>query len=113
MSSDFLTLFCTCVSQTQVVKNGSTFNGKPLIMKWYTPKITPKISLPTSGSMHTSSPVSQHRQLPFTERSTPVSPTSDEPVRLSAYVTHMLYVTSVVHQHSDGVSVTLSGLAIT
>ena len=95
----------------QVVKNGSTFNGKPLIMKWYhTPKITPKIPSPTSGSMHSSSPVPQHRQLPFKEKSIPASPSSDEPVCWTVWAMYAHVVCYRVVHH--GIN-TLSGLAIT
>ena len=35
---------------SQVAKKSSTFNGKPLIMKWYTPKLPPPAQTPVSAA---------------------------------------------------------------
>ena len=87
MTSERLPLHCTH-DIAQVVRNGSTFNGKPLIMKWYTPKVTPKMSSPSTGPANTSSSAMQPWQLPPSERSTDAtpSPSSDEPVCLTVSV---------------------------
>lgn len=57
-------LLCCVPCTVQVVNSSSTFKGKPLIMKWYSPK--PKPAAPTLSTVSSSSSSSSLPHQPAT-----------------------------------------------